>query len=158
MATNTLLQSLNDSANQATTGSSSRRQVETFLASAAIAANDLVCLDVSKTADSDKALFIKKADVGAGATTIAIGFALNAAANAGDEVRVTIAGVHESANVDGSTVAGSRLIVGTTAGRAAIAADIDEGGSATVKQLPIVAIACEADATNVATVIVIKQI
>tara|TARA_R100000963_G_C4640767_1_gene104421 strand:+ start:458 stop:907 length:450 start_codon:yes stop_codon:yes gene_type:complete len=149
MATNTLLQSLNDSANQATSGSSNRRQVETFLASAAIAANDLVCLDITKTADSDKALFIKKADTTTGATIVAIGFALNAAADAGDEVRVTIAGVHESAATSASAV-GMRLMASSTAGRA-----IDYTGTATV---PPIAYAVEVHTANVATVIVIKQI
>ena len=148
MATNTLLQSLNDSDNQATTGSSNRRQVETFIASAAIAANDLVCLDITKTADSDKALFIKKADTTTGATIVAIGFALNAA-DVNDEVRVTIAGVHESAATSASAV-GMRLMASSTAGRA-----IDYTGSSTV---PPIAYAVEVHTANVATVIVIKQI
>ena len=65
MATNTLLQSLNDSTNQATAGSSNRRQVETFIASAAIDQGDAVSLDASKTDDSDKALYVLKVDTDA---------------------------------------------------------------------------------------------
>lgn len=149
MATNTLLQSLNDSANQATTGSSNRRQVETFIASSAIAANDLVALDIGTSNDSDKALYIIKADSTTGAGVVAIGFALDAAASPGDLVRVTIAGVHESANVD-TTVLGDRLKVSSTAGRAGV-----YGAGDTV---PVLGYAVEADTANVATVIVIKQI
>lgn len=150
MATNTLLQSLNDSANQATTGSSNRRQVETFIASDAIAANDLVALDIGTSNDSDKMLYIIKANSATGAGVVAIGFALDAAAAAGDLVRVTIAGVHESANVDAATVQGSRLKVSNTAGRAGIYANTDT--------VPVLGYAVEADTANVATVIVIKQI
>jgi hypothetical protein len=157
MATNTILQSLNDSVAAAGISSSNRRQVETFIASEAIAANDLVSLDLSKTDDSDKGLFVVKADTGTATDSCAVGFALEAATGAGEPIKVTIAGIHVSANVDAATAAGSRLVAGTTAGRASVAADIDEGGSATVAQRPLVAIAAEADTANVATVFVIKQ-
>lgn len=134
-----------------------RRQVETFIASEAIAANDLVSLDLSKTNDGDKGIFIVKADSGTATDSCAVGFALNEATAAGEKVDVTIAGIHVSANVASTTAAGSRLIVGSTAGQAAVAPDIDEGGSATVAQRPLIAIAAEADTANVATVFVIKQ-
>ena len=149
MATNTLLQSLNDSDNQATTGSSNRRQVETFIASSAIAANDLVALDISIPNDSDKALYIVKANRSAAATVVAIGFALEAGAAIGDLVRVTIAGVHESANVHSGVVLGSRLMSSGVAGQAEVYT-----GS---ENVPVIAYACEAAVANVATVIVIKQ-
>ena len=68
MATNTILQSLNTSAEGAGTGSSARRQIETYIASGAIAAGDLVCFDITKTNDSDKCLHIVKADTGHGNT------------------------------------------------------------------------------------------
>tara|TARA_R100000664_G_C2758928_1_gene148203 strand:+ start:2062 stop:2511 length:450 start_codon:yes stop_codon:yes gene_type:complete len=148
MATATILQSLNDSANQSGVTASNRRQVESFIASAAIAANDLVCLDFSKSDDGDKALFIKKADSGDGETVAAIGFALNTAA-AGETCEVTIAGLHVSANVDASTDVGFRLKVSNTAGRAGIYTNTDT--------VPVIAYAVEADTANVATVFVIKQ-
>lgn len=138
-------------------GAMNRRQVETFIAAEAIAANDLVSLDLSKTGDGDKGIYIVKADTGTATDTCAIGFALNGATAAGETVDVTVAGIHVAANVDGATVAGSRLIVGSTAGRASVAADIDEAGSATIAQRPLIAIAAEADTANVATVFVIKQ-
>jgi hypothetical protein len=151
MATNTLLQYL-----QSTDGdgvalgitSSNRRQVERFIASSAIAANDLVALDFSKTADGDKALYIIKADDSL-ISQVAIGFALNAATDAGDEVNVTIAGIHESANVHSSVAAGDRLIISPVAGQAEVIAATDTS--------PIVAVAVEADTANVATVFVLKQ-
>ena len=87
MATSTLLQYL-----QSTDGNgdalgvtpSNRRQVERFIASSAIAENDLVALDFSKTADGEKALYIIKAN-DALISQVAIGFALNAATAAGDD-------------------------------------------------------------------------
>ena len=85
MATNTLLQSLNDSANQATIDSSNRRQVETYLASAAIAAGDAVCFDASKTNASDKALYVLKASTNAQTSKCFVGIALEAAAAAGEQ-------------------------------------------------------------------------
>ena len=145
MATQSLIQYL-EAGNGAST--MNRSQVETFLASEAIAAGDLVSMDLSKLNDGDKALYVSKADTGTATDTCAIGFALNAAA-LGEKVDVTIAGIHVSANVDGATVAGSKLCAGSTAGRAAIYVNTDV--------LPIVAIACEADTANVATVFVLKQ-
>ena len=151
MATNTLLQSLNDSANQATTGSSNRRQVETFIASSAIAANDLVALDIGTSNDSDKALYIVKANRSAAGTVVAIGFALDAAASPGELVRVTIAGIHESANVNAAVGVGARFIASdTVSGRA------EEYTGA--ESVPVIGYACDAAVANVATVIVTKQI
>ena len=151
MATSTLLQYL-----QSTDGNgdalgvtpSNRRQVERFIASSAIAENDLVALDFSKTADGEKALYIIQAN-DALISQVAIGFALNAATAAGDEVNVTIAGIHENANVVGSTAAGDRLIISSVVGQAKVITSSDTS--------PIVAVAVEADTANVATVVVLKQ-
>jgi hypothetical protein len=124
-----------------------RRQVETFIASEAITANDLVSLDLSKTSDGDKGIFVAQAN-STGTDKCAIGFALNDAEE-GETVDVTIAGIHTSANVDAAVAAGDSLCVGATSGQA----DVYEAGFT----FPIIAIAAEADATNVATVFVIKQ-
>ena len=155
MATNTLIQKL-DSDGNVSVATSHRSQYETFIASETIAANDLVAVDFGKSSDADKALYVVQADSGSATDKCAVGFAVNGGA-AGALIKVTVSGIHESANVDGSTVQGSRLIVGSTAGRAGLAADINEGGASVVAQFPIIAIACEADATNVATVFVLKQ-
>ncbi len=89
MATSTLLQYL-----QADDGSgtalgvspSNRRQVERYVASAAIAKNDLVAFDFAKSTDGEIALTVRKADSGSAASICAVGFALEAAAAAGDEL------------------------------------------------------------------------
>lgn len=125
-----------------------RRQVETFVASETIAANDLVSLDLSKTSDGDKGIFVVKADTDTATDKCAVGFALNAAEE-GETVDVTIAGIHTSANVDTATAAGDSLCVGATDGQA----DVYEAGF----EVPIIAIAAEAATANVATVFVIKQ-
>jgi len=122
-----------------------RRKVETFIASEAIAARDVVSLDGSQSADGDKALYIVKADTGTGTDSIPVGVALDAAAAAGDEVRVIVRGVAE-ANVAGTTAAGSSLTIGSTAGQLAVYANTDT--------TRIVAQAFEADTANVATVYV----
>ena len=147
MASSTLLQSLDDSSNSIGLTASNRRQTETFIASEAIAANDLVCLDFSKTDDGDKSLYIKKANSSAGATVGAIGFAIGAAA-AGERCIVTVAGIHQSANV-ATLSAGDRLKVSSTGGQAGVYLHTDT--------VPVLGYACEADSGNVATVFVIKQ-
>jgi exoribonuclease II len=144
MATSTLL-------NYLETGSSNevmnRRQVETFIAGEAIAAKDFVALDFSQSSDADKALYVMKAGTVDTATTMCVGVALGAAAS-GAKVDVVVKGVCE-ANVAGDTTAGEFLIITGTDGQAGKATDNT--------LLPMVACACEADAANVATVIVIKQ-
>ena len=128
---------------------SNRRQVESFIAGDVIAANDLVALDLSASSLGKQAVTIIKADKNTDAKCIAIGFALNAAAAAGDTVEVTIAGIHESANVHVDAAAGKPLTVSTVAGRAAIYANSDTQ--------TIVAYAMAADTANVGPVFVIKQ-
>lgn len=120
MATNTLLQYL-----QADDGSgvalgvtpSNRRQVERFIASSAISAGDIVALDISKTADGDKSLFVVKADTSAGATTLTIGVALEDAA-ANEDLNVVIRGFVKDANVATGGAIGDRIVGSSTAGRA----------------------------------------
>ena len=61
-------------------------------------------------------------------------------------------------NVDGATAAGSILQIGSTAGRLAVrTVAVDEGGAATFDLYPIAGISTEADAANVATIVVFKQ-
>ena len=151
MATNTLLQYL-----QADDGSgtplgvtaSNRRQVERYIAGGAIAANDLVAFDFSKTADGEIALTVVKADSGSADSIAVVGFALEGAA-IGDELNVTIAGIHVSANVAGAVAKGDRLSISAVAGQADtyVAAD----------SVPIIGYAVEADTANIASVMVIKQ-
>ena len=164
MATSNLLQSLNtdsDFGGVSAAGASNRRSVETFIAGETLVVGDCVSLDLAKSADSDKGLIIVKGDTGTATDTCVIGVVLrsaesNGALTAGSKIEVVVRGL-VLANVDGATVAGTRLIVGATAGRLAIAADIDEGGAAVVSQRPIVAIAAEADTANFAKVYVLAN-
>ena len=160
MATQNLLQRL-DQASE-TTGSSAdasnRRIEEEFIASEAITAGDFVCLDLSKSDDSDKILFVKKLTSTA-ATNLCVGVAIAAAAEDAN-VRVCIRGMI-SANVDTGVAQGDRLVASSSAGRAEVYADVTivEGGSATktVSFKPIVAFAVGAEADNFATVYVYPQ-
>jgi hypothetical protein len=167
MATSTLIQNLNTGytdvfgATVSVPNTSDRRQTETFLASATVAVGDAVAFDLSKSVDSDKTLYVIKADTDVATSTAVVGIVLASADSdgsltAGSKIKVALTGV-VLANVDGATVAGSRLRCGATAGQLAIAADINEGGAATVPQYPVVAIAMEADTANFAKVLMLKQ-
>ena len=148
MATNTLLQYLQaDDGSGAPLGvtASNRRQVERYIAGGAIAANDLVAFDFSKTADGEIALTVVKADSGSADSIAVVGFA----AAAGDELNVTIAGIHVSANVAGAVAKGDRLSISAVAGQADTYVNSDT--------VPIIGYAVEADTANIASVMVIKQ-
>ena len=164
MATSTLLQSLNTDADfggVSAAASSNRRVVETFIAGETLVVGDCVSLNLAATADSDKGLVIVKGDTGTATDTCVVGVVLrsaesNGALTVGSKIEVVVRGL-VLANVDGATAAGTRLIVGSTAGRLAVAADINEAGAATVSQRPIVAIAAEADTANFAKVYVLAN-
>jgi len=125
-----------------------RRQIETFLAGAAIAANDLVALDFSATGDGTIGITVVKADSSSTDSIAVVGFALNAAAT-GETVDVTIAGIHASANVAGAVAKGDRLSISAVAGQADTYVNSDT--------VPVIAYALEDDTANVASVFVIKQ-
>lgn len=154
MATSTLIQFLGDGITSPTGAGAdtmNRRQVETFISGGALTVGDWVELDASK-AGADAALFAKEcAGVGTKGNAAAFGVTLDAAAGAGERVRIVIAGYVEKANVAGATVAGSALIgpIGT-AGRA----EIEVPGTTTGS---VCGIALAADATNIAPVFVIKK-
>ena len=119
MATNTLLQYLqaDDGDGVALTGSPShRRQVERFIASAAIAEGDAVSFDTSKAADSQKTLYVVSASTGASTSKCFIGIALDAATAAGDEINVVISGLAIANIASGyAASAGVPLIISTGA-------------------------------------------
>jgi hypothetical protein len=125
-----------------------RRQIETFIASEAIAEKEAVAFDITKTADGDKMIHVVKADSNDADRTAFVGIALAAAAAAGDTIDVCIAGLCQ-AKTDGSVTKGSALALFTTAGELKNYANSDV--------LPPVAYACADDDVDVATVIVIKQ-
>lgn len=124
--------------------SMNRRKIESFIASEAIAAGDVVSLDGTK-ADADVALYVTKGDSGNAADSIPVGIALDAASAAGQQIRVVVRGIVD-ANVAGATVAGNSLAISATAGQLGVYVNTDT--------TRIVAVALEADTANVATVYV----
>ena len=153
MATSTLVQFLAEGSG---TDTSARRQVQTFIAAEAIAANDAVSLDLAQAIDGDKSLKVMKADTGTATDKCFVGIALEGAA-AGARIDVCIAGICE-ANVAGTTAAGSVLQIGSTAGQLDVRTTaVNEGGAATFNLFPVCGIAAHADVGNVATIFVFKQ-
>jgi len=102
MATSTLIQYLETEQRDGLgnpvavdTPTMNRRQVETFIAAAAIAAGEVVSLDAAQTADGDKAIFVQPSDASDTALSCPVGVAL-AAAGAGEKVEVCVRGVCEA--------------------------------------------------------------
>jgi hypothetical protein len=152
MSSQSLIQYLEAGAGSA---AMNRQSTEYFLASATVAAGAVLCFDITKTDESDKALYVKPADKDSANTIIGFGVALEAA-SAGDKVKVCLSGFCY-AKVPSGAAAGTRYQVGSTAGTFAAAADISEGGSATVPQLPILAIGAAAEAGGKALCFVYKS-
>ena len=151
MSTSTTLQYLDHENKDGETygiTASNRRQIETYIAGGTIAANDLVAFDFSKTTDAEVALTVVKADSTSTDSIAVVGFAL-AGASAGEKVDITVAGIHESANVAGAVVKGDRLSISAVAGQADTYVNSDS--------VPIIGYAVEDDTGNVAGVMVIKQ-
>ena len=151
MATSTTLQYLdhqNKDGESYGITASNRRQVESYIAGGTIAANDLVAFDFSKSTDAEIALTVVKADSASANSIAVVGFALGGA-SAGDKVDITVAGIHESANVAGAVVKGDRLSISAVAGQADTYVNSDS--------VPIIGYAVEDDTGNVAGVMVIKQ-
>ena len=105
MAGSTLLQKLDGETDFGAT-TSNRRQLEIFLASAAIAKGEVVQLDDAKTG-ADRALYVRKASTTATGNGLAVGVAIEAAAAAGDLVRVVVAGYVEDVKSAGGVGAGT---------------------------------------------------
>lgn len=128
---------------------SDRRQIETFLAGAAITAGDWVMFDTSAT-DAGRVLTVIQATfVVTSGQPLTVGVALNSATAAGQTVDVVVAGYAEGANVTTAVASGAALSINTTNGR----------GSAYVAGAlsPICGITLEVAASNLADVWVIKQ-
>jgi len=135
MATSTLLQSLNPTADGSGFNTSAKCSVETFYAYDAITAGDWVALvgvaaiSGSKAAitGSDASLWVQQAAAVANGNPLVIGVAKTAATAYGQTIQVYVEGVVNDANVDSTavTAVGKALVVDTTAGRAHDAAASD---------------------------------
>jgi len=124
MATSTNIQYLESTAKdefgatvQIGAGTSDRRQVETFLAGAAITAGDWVMFDTAATGAA-RVLTVIQATFAATGRPLTVGVALNAATAAGQKVDVVVSGYVENANVATATTVGQALGIITVAGRA----------------------------------------
>jgi hypothetical protein len=123
MATSNLIQKLDSTALKSSTtipGSyetvstpnvSNRRQVETFIASGAIAEAELLSFDLKK-ADDLKTLFVAPADLSDGDRLGVVGVALNSAVDGG-KVECLLCGV-TYVNADAGIAAGDALSVSAT--------------------------------------------
>ena len=132
---------------------SNRRQIETFIAGNTVVVGDWLAFDTSKPGAERVLTVVQAANVALG-NPLVVGVCLSSAETtgaltAGSRINVVVSGYVEGANVDGAVVAGSPLVVDTTAGRAhpAVTGDIS-----------ICGVALEADApVNKAAVWVYKQ-
>jgi hypothetical protein len=165
MATNTLIQKLDATAFVSnTTGSpgsytavatpdvSNRRQVETFIAGATVVVGDWLMFDTSATGAARVLTVIQATNVALG-NSLVVGVCLGSAETdgsltAGSKINVVISGYVEGANVDGAVVAGSPLVVDTTAGRGQVGVTGD---------IAFCGVALEADVANKAAVWVYKR-
>lgn len=127
---------------------SSRRQVETFIASAAITAGEWVILDTAATADL-RAVTVKKAPASSVSAAV-MGVALDTVAS-GALVQVVVRGYAASATVNTSTASGNALFCGGTA-----AGTAEPYSQATATVAPC-GIALAAGTTGVAPVYVCGQ-
>jgi len=156
MATSTLVQFLGDGITSPTgagADTSNRRQVETFISGAAIAAGDVVMLDTSKTG-ADRALYIKQCANVATGNPLAVGVALNAAAAAGEQVRVVVSGYVADVDCAGGTILiGAALSAGKTA-----AGEVDTSAAGDTAGLFAVALeAKSATTTNKVAIHILKR-
>ena len=166
MATNTLIQKLDATSlisnitgspgsytSVATPDVSNRRQVETFIAGATVVVGDWLQFDTSATGAARVLTVIQATNIALG-NPLVCGVCLGSAETdgsltAGSKINVVVAGYVEGANVDGAVVAGTPLVVDTTAGR---------GQAAATGDISICGVALEADApVNKAAVWVYKQ-
>lgn len=121
MATSTLVQLL---ASGEAGDTSNRRQVETFLASGAITAGDVVALDDGKTG-ADRALYVEQAAIVGTGNGLAVGVALNTVV-ADEQVRVIVAGYAENVSCAAGVASGAVVnAAGTAAGQVEAAAATD---------------------------------
>ncbi len=109
MATSRLVQNIGKDVNGTSIDDafvSDRRQVEVFVAGAAIAVGDWVIFDTSATGSSKAITVIK---VPADTAAPLVGCALEAATAAGDAIKVVVRGYHATAYVGVSLTAGVAL-------------------------------------------------
>ena len=153
MATNTTIQYLLATAKDefgatvALPTASNRRQIETFIAGAAITKGDWVMFDTSATGAA-RVLTVIQATFAATGQPLTVGVATQTVAS-GAEVEVVIAGYVEGANVATAVTVGQGLSISAVNGRGA--------AYAAAALAPACGVALEGAASNTCDVWVIKQ-
>lgn len=165
MATNTMLQTLNDAATGGLTSASNRRQIETYRVkntngsggTVTINAGDWVQFDTNESG-ADRVLFVRTGAAGVAIGASVIGVALDSIsipepAGAGvsvtEDCRVVVAGYVDSARVTTGVAAQAPLSVDTTLGRA---------DAADAANVVICGVCLDTAAANVAPVYVYKRV
>ena len=122
---------------------SNRRQIETFIAGNTVVVGDWLAFDTSKTGAERVLTVVQAANIVLG-NPLVVGVCLSSAETTGtlttgSRINVVVSGYVEGANVDGAVVAGSPLVVDTTAGRAhtAVTGDISICGVALEPDAPV---------------------
>lgn len=127
---------------------SNRRQIETFIAGAAITSGDWVMFDTSATGAA-RVLTVIQATFAATGQPLTVGVAIQSATAAGETVDVVVAGYVEGANVATAVTVGQSLSISAVNGRGA--------AYAAAALAPACGVALEGAATNLCDVWVIKQ-
>ena len=153
MASSTLLQKLDGGSDFGST-TSNRRQTEIFLAAETLVVGDAVSVDLSKTNDGDKGLYIVKADTGTPLDRCFVGVVLQSVEPDGtltaeSRIEVVTRGL-VTANVAGTTVAGSQMVISAVAGQLLLKVPA-------TNLYPVAAISSEADTANLAKVYVLSS-
>jgi len=128
---------------------SDRRQIETFLAGAAITAGDWVMFDTTAT-DAGRVLTVVQATSAVTGRPLTVGVALTAATVAGQTVDVIVSGYAENASVASAVTVGQAVSMNSgVAGRV--------NAYAAAELAPACGVALEGAASNLCDVWVIKQ-
>ena len=132
MATNTLIQKLyaadeidssksTYNADSLLASQSNRRQIETFMAAAAVVANEIVMVTPSLSTGANQVMRVTKCGADANGNPRAVGVALHAAA-AGEPVKVVISG-YATVKASGAVAAGDRLLATQAGGDGSVVAE-----------------------------------
>ena len=127
---------------------SNRRQIETFIAGAAITSGDWVMFDTAATGAA-RVLTVIQATFAATGQPLTVGVAIQSATAAGESVDVVVGGYVENANVATAVTVGQGLSISAVNGRGSAAA--------ATALAPFCGVALEGAASNLCDVWVIKQ-
>lgn len=142
MATNTLIQKLyaadeidssksTYNADSLLASQSNRRQIETFMAAAAVVANEVVMVTPSVSSGANQVMRVTNCGADALGNARAVGVALHAAA-ANEPVKVVIGGYAKAKSDGGAITAGLRLIATESGGAGVVALEPNQAAGTKV--------------------------